>query len=51
MEPRAARREILGDLMRENTERKGKRVSHEHGLRGKPEHGLKTIRQGKVSIV
>uniref|UniRef100_A0A9I9E7L1 Uncharacterized protein n=1 Tax=Cucumis melo TaxID=3656 RepID=A0A9I9E7L1_CUCME len=23
---------------------KGKRVSHEHGLRGKAKHGLKTIR-------
>ncbi|TYK04868.1 hypothetical protein E5676_scaffold143G00590 [Cucumis melo var. makuwa] len=30
---------------------KGKRVSHEHGLRGKPEHGLKTTRQGRVSAV
>ncbi|TYK26895.1 hypothetical protein E5676_scaffold7319G00130 [Cucumis melo var. makuwa] len=30
---------------------KEKRVSHEQGLRGKPEHGLKTIRQGRVSTV
>uniref|UniRef100_A0A9I9EF99 Uncharacterized protein n=1 Tax=Cucumis melo TaxID=3656 RepID=A0A9I9EF99_CUCME len=30
---------------------KGKRVSHEHELRGKPKHGLKTIRQGRVSAV
>nr|ADN34191.1 hypothetical protein [Cucumis melo subsp. melo] len=30
---------------------KGKRVLYEHGLRGKPENGLKTIRQGRVSAV
>ncbi|TYK28137.1 hypothetical protein E5676_scaffold289G00480 [Cucumis melo var. makuwa] len=30
---------------------KGKRVLHEHELRGKPENGLKTIRQGRVSAV
>ncbi|KAA0047776.1 hypothetical protein E6C27_scaffold133G00090 [Cucumis melo var. makuwa] len=43
-----------GDLRRfdEGEHRtKGKRVSHEHGLRGKPEHRLKTIRHGRVSIV
>ncbi|KAA0048342.1 hypothetical protein E5676_scaffold612G00200 [Cucumis melo var. makuwa] len=30
---------------------KEKRVSHEHRLREKPEHRLKTIRQGRVSTV
>nr|ADN33713.1 hypothetical protein [Cucumis melo subsp. melo] len=43
-----------GDLRgfdEEEHKMKEKRVSHEHGLRGKPEHGLKTIRQGRVLTV